>query len=751
MHRLLRTFLSCSLSCSLSAALSAAPTEHQLMATMADELPEYTIAREFDKYRAQYPYIRPIASSQSDAFSSHSDLVYRRLGQRALRLDLFQPNATPTPAPAVVLVHGGGWRSGDRSHQVPMAQALATAGFVGVAVEYRLSREALYPAGLDDIQAAIRWLRQHSQQYGIDPTRIAVLGASSGAHMATLLGSSGHLPEPQDKDSQVQAIINLDGVVDLASAEARVFEDKPGKVSYAGLWLGGRYAEQPARWHEASPSRYAGPQTPPTLFINSAQPRFHVGRDQFVATLAQHGIYTEVHTLADTPHTFWLFHPWFDNTRDLVVGFLNRVFRGQPQLQGYRGESFSEERIEALAPGQRQQWRDYLHNSRRIQAQDAARLAAEVIAQGRSAALDAPILDKHNPYQYDPEQCTVEQSSPGPSNSGQSNPKLSHPDRANREQTHCRSARTGWLDQRVVANILSWQTPSGGWSKGTDIYSQTRQPGQHYGVETHYVPTFDNNATFTQIRLLAEAYRDTPTAAVAQGLQRALQLLLDAQFPNGGWPQTFPLAGSYHDWTTYNDGVIANMLNLYQDILADPDRFAADDQLQARVRASLEAGVENVLADQRTVSADSAGWGQQHDPLTHQLRPARAFEMAALATMESADLLRALMRIEQPSDALQTAIRRGILWLQQTRLDGRRWQRYPDRASSLVADPGAAPLWPRMIDATSGAALFGDRDGSIHTQVGAISIERQLEYAWYHSSPAKALDDYSRWQANNSR
>jgi len=302
-----------------------------------DEMADFSIARAFSDLHQDYPDIKPIADSDSGNIKTHRNLVYRRLDTRELHLDLFQPKTVAKPAPAVVLIHGGGWRTGDRSHQVPMAQALAEAGYVGVAVEYRLSREALYPAGLHDIQAAIRWLRRHSDRYGIDPDRIAILGASSGAHMATLIGSVGHLPqfagEPNTQDgtsSRVQAIINLDGVVDLESAAARTFEDKPLKVSYMALWLGGRYHELPNLWQEVSSLQYAGEYTPPTLFINSSHDRFHVGRDEYVSKLKHFGTYTEIHTIPDTPHPFWLFHPWFDTTRDLVIGFLNRTFRDQP-------------------------------------------------------------------------------------------------------------------------------------------------------------------------------------------------------------------------------------------------------------------------------------------------------------------------------------------------------------------------------------------------------------------------------------
>lgn len=304
------------------------------------EHPGFSIAREFEKYRDQYPFIRPIKIAKSGNFLAYPGLVYHSSKNRELHLELYRPVDNGQGYPAVVLVHGGGWRTGDRGHQVPMAQELAAVGYVGVAVEYRLSGEALYPTGFLDLQAAIRWLRRHAAEFAIDPDRIAILGASSGAHMATLAGVVGNMDTfagsatiENGINSAVQAIINVDGVVELLSPEVRSFEDNPDKASAMGLWLGGRYHELPDLWREVSPLNYAGKQTPPTLFINSALPRFHAGRDEFISILKQYGTYTEVHTIPDTPHPFWLFHPWFDQERDILIDFLDRVFKGKPRLE----------------------------------------------------------------------------------------------------------------------------------------------------------------------------------------------------------------------------------------------------------------------------------------------------------------------------------------------------------------------------------------------------------------------------------
>jgi len=91
------------------------------------------------------------------------------------------------------MIHGGGWKSGSKEMQIPLAQQISARGYVTVCVEYRLSPEALYPAAVHDIKAAIRFLRAHAEEYGIDPGKIAVSGCSAGGHLAALAGMTEHI------------------------------------------------------------------------------------------------------------------------------------------------------------------------------------------------------------------------------------------------------------------------------------------------------------------------------------------------------------------------------------------------------------------------------------------------------------------------------------------------------------------------------------------------------------------------------
>jgi acetyl esterase/lipase len=142
---------------------------------------------------------------------SARDLLFGRIGDAELRLDLHRPQGGGDPLPLVVYLHGGGWRVGARTDREAERQLpLAAAGFAVASIDYRLSGVAPFPAPLDDARRAVRWLRDSSDTLGIDPDRIAVAGASAGAHLAALLALSAR--EPADL---VGAVVSWFPVTDL--------------------------------------------------------------------------------------------------------------------------------------------------------------------------------------------------------------------------------------------------------------------------------------------------------------------------------------------------------------------------------------------------------------------------------------------------------------------------------------------------------------------------------------------------------
>lgn len=301
---------------------------HALYCQEKPTFPPYTIELTHQKLKKDYPFITPIKPLQSKEIKSKENIIYKKTNSSKLKLDVYIPKGDGKQSyPAVLLIHGGGWLTGSRENERVMAQHLALNGYIGISVSYRLGFEAPYPAAVLDIKDAIRWMRKNAKKYRINPNKIAVLGASAGAQLATLVGvtpnSSIYRKDAQVSD-EVQAIVNIDGIVSFIHPEAAA-ESKNGKVSMADIWLNGSVKENFKNWKEASPLEYVDQHTPPTLFINSAQPRFHAGRDDMMALLNTYHIYTEMHTIPDSPHSFWLMHPWFDTTLKYTVRFLNKI------------------------------------------------------------------------------------------------------------------------------------------------------------------------------------------------------------------------------------------------------------------------------------------------------------------------------------------------------------------------------------------------------------------------------------------
>jgi len=294
----------------------------------------FTTWNAWNKMLKQYPTAIPAVIPPSPAVHEWEGLVYTTYGYRHLALDLFVPaDSAQGPFPVVLIIHGGGWRSGNRKMEIPMARALAARGYAAAVVEYRLSTEACYPAGVYDVKAAVRWMRVHAPEYNADPTRIAVMGPSAGGTLAALLGTTGDRKELEGVgthpgvSSAVQAVVDIDGVVDFTDSSESGKDQDPTKPSAGKLWFGAAYHEKPHLWQQASALNWVSPSTPPFAFINSTLDRFHAGRDPLIAKLNSLGIYSEVHPIPNTPHPFWLMKPWCDETVSYVVGFLDKVLK----------------------------------------------------------------------------------------------------------------------------------------------------------------------------------------------------------------------------------------------------------------------------------------------------------------------------------------------------------------------------------------------------------------------------------------
>lgn len=192
-------------------------------------------------------------------------------GGRPLHMDILRPRTRrAAQEPALVWVHGGGWRMGARWPAPAHLTALVEQDYFVCSVEYRLSQEATFPAQIEDVKCAIRYLRAHAPRYGIDPNRIGIWGPSAGGHLATLAGSAADVPELEgaggwpDQSSRVQAVVDWYGPTDLTQMGGTHDNvDSPE----AGL-IGGPVQQNKENAARANPITYIKPGAPPFLIMH---------------------------------------------------------------------------------------------------------------------------------------------------------------------------------------------------------------------------------------------------------------------------------------------------------------------------------------------------------------------------------------------------------------------------------------------------------------------------------------------------
>jgi PelA/Pel-15E family pectate lyase len=382
------------------------------------------------------------------------------------------------------------------------------------------------------------------------------------------------------------------------------------------------------------------------------------------------------------------------------------------EIDGNATDFFAPPALGRLSPGERAAWQGYLARSAKLRAADRASMDAELRAAGLAAMFAGPY---RKAFRVEPSMTDA---------------WFAAPDAV-----------------RIADNVVSFQVPSGGWSKRTEVLERARRPGESYYSENahwSYIGTIDNDSTTEELRFLARAYAAHREARHLAALLRGLDYLLAAQYPNGCWPQVYPLAGGYHDAATYNDDAIVNVMRLLGEVAAG--RFeGVPRETQQRAAAAVARGLDCIVASQVVVAGTRTVWAQQHDPLTLAPVSARTYELRALCGRESSNVASYLMTLPDPDARVVEAVHAAAAWFRAHEIFGYEYDSY-----GLRAAPGAGPLWARLTEIETDRPIFSNRDGVRRYDWNELT-DRRRGYTWYSKEPAAMLERYDEWSRSHSR
>lgn len=235
-----------------------------------------------------------------DSVKQYKDIPYKTIDSTTLKLDIYHSKHLTGTAPLIIFVHGGAWKKGDKHDYLPYLISYANKGYVTATIQYRLSGAAKYPAQLLDVESAVKWLKQHADDYHIDPEKVAMVGGSAGGHLALMNAYSNDRSTLDESgfSSNVQGIVNFYGPSDLVHEEAK---DKSA-IEYL---IGKTYVEAPEIYKEASPIYTITKAAPPTLtFHGTLDELVPFGQsDRLHAKLQEVGVPSYYHKLEGWPHT----------------------------------------------------------------------------------------------------------------------------------------------------------------------------------------------------------------------------------------------------------------------------------------------------------------------------------------------------------------------------------------------------------------------------------------------------------------
>lgn len=313
---------------------------------------------------------------------------------------------------------------------------------------------------------------------------------------------------------------------------------------------------------------------------------------------------------------------------------------------------------------------------------------------------------------------------------------------------------------KIADNILLYQRNNGGWPKNYDMQAilTKEQTDSVKKAKSVNHTTFDNSTTYTHVEYLAEVYTATKIEKYRGASLKGINFILKAQFPNGGWPQYYPLEENYSRHITYNDGAMLGVMETLKKINDNSPEFSwVSKDIRMKTKRAYQMGLECILKTQIISKGRLTAWCQQHDEVTLKPAWARAYEMPSICNGESVQIVMLLMSLDNPDKRIIESVQSAIKWFAESKIFNTRVKTVPSPPEEsqyksinidrvVVSDNTAPPIWTRFYEVETERPLFSDRNSKLLYSMAEVSHERRAGYGWYTYNPQKALEMYPEWQ-----
>jgi PelA/Pel-15E family pectate lyase len=313
--------------------------------------------------------------------------------------------------------------------------------------------------------------------------------------------------------------------------------------------------------------------------------------------------------------------------------------------------------------------------------------------------------------------------------------------------------------KEIADNVLLYQRDNGGWPKNYDMRAilTAEQKDKVLKVKSTLHTTFDNCTTYSHIKYLAKAYQITGTEKYKEASLKGIDFVLSAQYPNGGWPQYFPLESNYSRRITFNDDVMAGIMTMLKDIIDNQPYYSfVDSARREKAKVAFDKGLSCIFKCQIIDNNTPTAWCQQHDEVNLAPAWARAYEPPSICGRESAPVVLFLMSIDKPSPEVIKSVNAAVKWFEDSKIKGIRVEEFnaPEIYTGLrtlktdrrvVEDKSAPPIWARFYELGTRKPLFSNRKSEMLYSMAEVDRERRA-YGWYTYEPQTVLDQYPAWQ-----